>query len=142
MAETFPKSFPASMLTGMSAIDHDHQILFNRMRDDADRVAAADPVMLAQLFRSLIDDFADHFAREEKLMLDSGYGGAGAHAEQHRHLLERLEQAASSVGDDNSPPRKVVFDALDVLIRDDLYSDAEFAVWLETQDGCAIRRVR
>ncbi|MFZ6819864.1 bacteriohemerythrin [Undibacterium sp. Ji22W] len=72
-------------------IDQDHQALIgmvNELHDAAD--VGQDYLSLSKILARLATYTQDHFQREEDLMRASAYPDFKAHREQHRKLLERV----------------------------------------------------
>jgi hemerythrin-like metal-binding protein len=118
------------MLTGAPAIDDDHRALFAKIRDGMTAENRTDPARRGAVFKSLLDDFADHFAHEEQLMAETGYPTIAAHAMHHAEFMKQLEQTAATI-DSETTGLHAPLEALDTLFRDALNGDVEFAAWLE-----------
>lgn len=76
---------------GNAAVDHEHRELIDLInsvhagiRDDAG------PDSLAEGLGEIYAQIAAHFALEEKLMRDAGYGDLVAHKDDHESLLDQL----------------------------------------------------
>jgi hemerythrin-like metal-binding protein len=128
---SFRRTIPRSMVTGLTAIDDQHEALFGQIWAEIARLETSGSVGSMNSIGSLIGEFAVHFANEEKLMTESGYYGAGRHAEQHAAFMRHLEQIASRIEGDRAAVLQVASDMLDILVRDDLQNDIEFVTWLE-----------
>lgn len=70
--------------TGIAAVDDDHRRLVALINDlDSVLEGGGDLRRAGEAIDALIDYADYHFAREETLMVDRGYGGAAEHALAH-----------------------------------------------------------
>ena len=83
---------------GNAAVDHEHRELIDlinslhatlREQPDRDHIAAGLGEIYAQI--------AAHFALEEKIMRDAGYGDIGPHKADHEALLDQLADIIDGV---------------------------------------------
>jgi hemerythrin-like metal-binding protein len=77
--------------TGISAIDAQHQALFQSARDLHDAVATGNPgPAVARVLDHLVTYCKTHFEDEEALMGRLGFPGRPAHLEEHRKLMAQV----------------------------------------------------
>ncbi len=81
-------------LLGEEGMDATHA----EFADLVNRCAAAADSGFARLFQSLLEHTGDHFAREEALMLDTGFPALQEHRDEHRRVLAELRQLGLRVG--------------------------------------------
>jgi len=85
-----------SMLTGVSQIDSQHQVLINILNEMAAEVTSpSDARRFDRVTRDLLAYVITHFEAEEQLIRESGYAiadpdGARAHIGQHRGFADRV----------------------------------------------------
>lgn len=81
------------MTVGFDELDADHASIIealNALVEAHDRHLGRDQV--DRLFDALMSTVLGHFAREERVMTESGYPGLSYHAGEHQRLRQRLEQ--------------------------------------------------
>jgi hemerythrin len=71
--------------TGIASVDYEHQRLFEIINALLADVAATEEFMAA-----LHDRIAAHFALEERIMRERGYGGYAEHKADHERLVDDL----------------------------------------------------
>lgn len=79
----------------ITSIDQQHKKLvdfINELHDAMRDGKGADA--LGKVLRGLVDYTKTHFAAEEKLMKEHGYGDFAAHLDQHKDLLKKVEEIA------------------------------------------------
>jgi len=129
-------TWTASLATGHTLIDEQHQELFAR----ADALIEAmmhgkAATEMAGLVAFLREYCRDHFAMEEQLMAQTRYPHAAGHLDAHRVFERRFQELERSLAD-KGPTAKAVIDLKD-LVRGWLVShigtiDAKLAVFLRT----------
>ena len=129
MTSQHTSRFPESSKVGVAEIDDDHRELFDHIRTTAGSPQGVDARARGGTLRSLVAHFRDHFAREEKLMENSGFREWRDHAEHHKRFIGRLEQRVAAVESGRADESEFRSDALDMLFRDALNRDVEFATW-------------
>jgi hemerythrin len=78
---------------GIEAVDHEHRELIELINRLYESLTRADPKQTAAaFFGDLLKEISTHFALEEKIMRDEGYGLLGAHKEDHERLLDELRE--------------------------------------------------
>lgn len=84
--------FDPVLLTGVDQIDAQHRELFARIGAllDASRSgqSAQEVVRLLEFLGSYV---IEHFAEEDRIMVDAGYPKIGSHRAEHRQFLAELE---------------------------------------------------
>jgi hemerythrin len=80
----------SGLLTGVDAIDEQHQELFRRAERLFNSLQRGDRSQVEPLFAYLSDYAGSHFACEERWMAESGYPGLAAHRAAHREFSDRL----------------------------------------------------
>jgi len=78
-------------LTGLTAIDTDHRMLFALVNDLNARVTSGDRSGIGLALQTLSDYVDYHFSREEKAMEAAGYQDLVAHVKRHRKLAETVD---------------------------------------------------
>lgn len=74
----------------MPVMDTTHQEFVDLLAE----VEAADDASLLQKWQALIEHTDEHFAREDKWMLDTGFAPANCHSSQHAVVLKVLREGA------------------------------------------------
>lgn len=88
-------------LTGIDAIDADHQVLFRLVNELHARMdAGLDEATVGDALDTLIEYVDIHFRREEDLMQDCNYPDRVAHARQHRDLSKTVHSLKTLFDDD------------------------------------------
>ena len=78
-------------LTGIDAIDSDHQGLFRAINDLHDRLAGASEAKDVEDTLNMLVDYVDaHFAREEALMQAADYPDVVEHTSTHRRISRQV----------------------------------------------------
>jgi len=129
-----------SYLTGIRAIDLDHQKLFKAVNDLYDAYAIGDADShFAGLFEMLSNYVDTHFAREEELMRGLGYPGLEAHLVSHQELATTVREYAKLYRDDpGAVSRKEVLRFLgDWLSEHILKADMDYVPYIK-RDGEAV----
>lgn len=100
----------SSLLTGVPEIDSEHLILVNALNEVAAtaHASAAHPLM-DRITRDLLAYVLYHFAREERLIRQSGYAlaeptEADLHIQQHRAFADRVMALRASANETMSAP--------------------------------------
>lgn len=74
----------------MPVMDTTHQEFVDLLAE----VEAADDASLLAKWQTLIDHTDEHFAREDKWMIDTGFAPANCHSSQHAVVLKVLREGA------------------------------------------------
>ena len=83
---------------GNAAVDHEHRQLIDLINDVHDGMQDdGGPDRLAEGLGEIYAQIAAHFALEEKLMRDAGYGDLIAHKDDHESLLDQLADILDGV---------------------------------------------
>ena len=83
-------SWHKSFECGHEEIDRDHQALFSIANDLLNAIVSGKPVEeIKGVVDLLVREVAQHFEREEAILVAVGYPDAAKHAEIHRHLAEK-----------------------------------------------------
>jgi hemerythrin len=86
-----PLEWSPSLAVGVDEIDAQHRSLFAQARRFDEAVRSREPSrQLEVLFGFLVRYAEEHFASEERLLLESGYPGAEAHVREHHDFRRRL----------------------------------------------------
>lgn len=86
------------MSVGITSIDADHRDLAERYNGLVHALFQnGDPALFEKCFRSLINGVRRHFAYEQRLMIDLGYGAHDSHAAEHEKLLNEAEELTHRV---------------------------------------------
>ncbi|NQV83399.1 MAG: hemerythrin family protein [Rhodospirillales bacterium] len=76
---------------GVDSLDADHIMIFSLINHiDEAHLTGTDEAAIGEILKVLINRAKAHFQREEMLMKKNGYPNFGAHAEEHRRILEEL----------------------------------------------------
>jgi hemerythrin len=81
-----------ALQTGNDLIDDDHRELLRQIGDMADAAAVGDKGRAVTTLCAFLEGCAGHFAREERLMEEVGYGDAVAHREAHALFLDDVRR--------------------------------------------------
>jgi hemerythrin len=76
-----------TLAIGHTEIDGQHREIFRRYAVLVDAMASGEPVDLRALFDFLGDYAVEHFAAEERLMVETAYPGANVHAAAHARFV-------------------------------------------------------
>jgi hemerythrin len=80
----------SGLLTGVDAIDEQHQELFRRAERLFNCLQRGDRSQVEPLFAYLAAYSGSHFECEERWMAESGYPGLAAHRAAHREFSDQL----------------------------------------------------
>jgi hemerythrin-like metal-binding protein len=84
---------------GVSAMDHQHTILFELLNELHDAMAKGrDRASLCDLLARLSDYAHQHFAEEEQLITSNNYPEVAVHHELHRELLQQITEFQGRLG--------------------------------------------
>lgn len=119
----------STLRTGNPHIDDDHHILVERVNTVLECIAQrADNTTLSQALDSLGSFTREHFAREEAAMHKIGYANTQEHCEQHRALLEQLDQVIAQLRADEALNQMTLYTTLTRWVVDHIRKyDFEFA---------------
>jgi hemerythrin len=76
-----------ALALGHAEIDAQHQELFKRAARLVEAMSVADPAEVARLFDFLGSYVVDHFAAEERLMVDTRFPGYVVHKAAHERFV-------------------------------------------------------
>jgi hemerythrin len=76
--------------TGIPSVDHEHRHLFEIINELHDKLRSGDAGAVEAFLAALHDRIAAHFALEERVMRDRGYGGYVEHKADHERLLDEI----------------------------------------------------
>jgi hemerythrin len=88
-----PIAWSPALVTGIAAVDEQHQILVNMLNEANERLTASTGrEVLLEIVRDLIAYALYHFDEEEELMLAKGYPAdmSARHTEEHRLFSEKV----------------------------------------------------
>jgi hemerythrin len=78
---------------GIEAVDHEHKQLIDLINRLHEKLDAADArLTVPAFFGDLLKEISAHFALEEELMRDQGYGRLDQHKDDHERLLDELRE--------------------------------------------------
>lgn len=119
-----PRGLQPWMRIGVPELDHDHQKMLTACDLFADAIAVDERQAAALLLDALIATAVEHFAKEERILVATGYPMTEAHIRHHdeaRRRLRRLsEEFAASGCDVAGTAADIKRFFLDTLIPDDL----------------------
>lgn len=86
------------MSVGQPTIDEDHKHLIGYLNDLGDALEAQKfpPVRVAKVLAALLEYTHDHFAREERMMVQAHYPDYDAHVLKHREAVRVIAGLANS----------------------------------------------
>jgi len=118
--------------TGVADIDDDHRAMFALANEIGDGVAKQDEAFRAELQRFIALAEA-HFAKEEDLLVRSGYPDVEAHKAYHASLLNKAKELkAICDGKDDPQQAGACYLALvDFLVDDIVRGDTRFKSHLD-----------
>lgn len=119
--------------SGDSAIDAEHEALFELANDILDAVISGAPRdVVLKVYRQALDNATVHFADEERVLLEVGYPDRRAHALEHAALVRRARQLGElGAAGKASPAELFQFLAYEVIAQHLLISDRRFFPYLE-----------
>jgi len=83
--------FTPALALGHEEIDSQHRELFRRAGQLLEAMMAGDRAGVSQLFEFLGSYVVDHFAAEERLMVESQYPGYAVHKAAHERFVRDYE---------------------------------------------------
>jgi len=106
----------SSYLVGHKMVDYDHQMLVNITNELFDRVnKEVSEEEIAQTISCLVDYVEKHFAREEKLFVNSDYPETSMHLAMHKDITKTVKDIALIYSTD---PKSInINEVLDFLKR-------------------------
>jgi len=79
--------------TGNELVDSQHRGLFGAVNKLADSFKEGNaPNQVVESLDFLVAYTVEHFQTEEQFMLDDGYPGLAAHAEEHQRLMQQVRE--------------------------------------------------
>ncbi len=76
--------------TGIGPVDYEHRELIDALNRLGRMLSGETGTDVALLLAALHDRIAAHFALEERIMRDGGYGGYAPHKAEHERLLDEI----------------------------------------------------
>ena len=102
------------MGVGVKMMDDDHKTLINLLNELNDGIDAGGTAMILEsVLERLVRYTKFHFAREEKLLADSGYPATAAHKAEHDLLARRAHNLQTRF--ENGQSRKLSLEAMQFL---------------------------
>lgn len=98
---------------GNAEIDQQHQEIFNKANAFLDAVGIA---ALTEYSLGFFQYTRDHFSLEEGLMRSIDYPAIEVHIQQHKELVERLNEVAANIGGDDFSHRDLELFLTDWLL--------------------------
>lgn len=92
-AKIEPIVWSAAFVTGVAAVDEQHQILVNMLNEANERLTdSTGRDVLLEIVRDLIAYALYHFDEEEELMIAKGYPAdvSASHRDEHRQFSEKV----------------------------------------------------
>lgn len=126
---TRPFHLPESAYFHYGAIDDEHLELIEVLNDTISEFGADGRITgkrFAEHIDRLLRQLVLHFASEEKLMADFGYGALTEHRAHHAAILDVLTHMHSDALSHEFVGKEVVFDAFEQIINDLLKEDLAF----------------
>jgi hemerythrin len=78
---------------GDAAIDHEHELMIQQINNLYDQLGSSVDVEAVEAALGEIHaDISAHFALEERLMREAGYGEYADHKEDHEELLDQIHE--------------------------------------------------
>ncbi|WP_096704091.1 hemerythrin family protein [Magnetospirillum sp. 15-1] len=81
------------LLLGVAFVDHDHCEAVEMIN----RMAAAAPSERLEMARTFSRHCVEHFAREEAMMVKTGFFALDPHRDEHRRVLAELDEVIRSL---------------------------------------------
>jgi hemerythrin len=95
--------FKDAYRTGVGSIDHEHEELIDLINElHGVLQAKEDKAEVEDVLGELHGKIGSHFALEEKVMRDMGYGEVDDHTEEHNKLLSEILDIADAVHHDEN----------------------------------------
>jgi hemerythrin len=118
--------------TGVADIDSDHRTMFALANEIGEGIAKQDKTFRAKLQRFIALTEA-HFAREEELLVRSGYPDAEAHKAYHASLMAKAQElkAICDAKGDSEQAGGCYLALVDFLIDDVVRGDTQFKSHLD-----------
>ncbi len=104
-----------SFRTGHAGIDADHEQLVEIINLVSDAISEGELMECKKLLSSFMQCARDHFEREEKILFETKFPGAVAHAAYHHNLLGRSDEV-----------RQLCEEMAGFLIEDVVKGDSQF----------------
>jgi len=86
------------LVTGNDIIDIQHKELISRVAKVLDNSNTPNSALVADTINFLCDYVFDHFALEEKLMIQTGYAHFDEHLEQHSYYVKYINKLKKERG--------------------------------------------
>lgn len=97
----------ASMKTGISSVDEQHELLFGMIEELVEQVGMGEERQAAyDALQGLKTYAAFHFTDEEELMRQSGFPKVDEHAQAHREFVQRIDDIEKEVKNDSAQAAK------------------------------------
>jgi len=117
---------------GIPSIDEDHKKLMNLINNLQSAILyPTDEAFERQALKELVDYTCYHFEREEKLMEENGYPDFEAHREQHKRMIEKVQEFQQAYEHDREATVQEMTDFLkDWLIGHIAGTDQQYSAFL------------
>ena len=98
---------------GHAAIDLEHEALITQVNHIHNQLRLPmDSTAIEALLADLQDDISAHFALEELLMQEAGYGEYAAHKQDHDQLLDEIQDMIFLFSEDSKMGKELLMDRL------------------------------
>jgi len=98
---------------GHAEIDREHEALIAQVNHIHNQLKLPmDSTAVESCLADLQDDISAHFALEELLMLEAGYGEYAAHKQDHDQLLDEIQDMIFHFSEDSHNGKKLLMDRL------------------------------
>lgn len=87
-----PLIFPEELVVGVPEVDDQHRSFYRQLNDLHAAMREHDLAAVHRLVEFLERYVRDHFAMEERLMIEAGYPGFPAHLERHGEFTKDLKR--------------------------------------------------
>ena len=88
-------------LLNIDKIDQQHKAFFNLWNTEMEQVDTQDRIQMTQVIEKLEDYIKAHFREEEELMEKSGYNDIEKHIDQHKYLIQKVDDLKQEINYNN-----------------------------------------
>lgn len=119
--------------TGDAEIDSDHRKLFALVETIREGLATLDARSTNAAVQEFIDAAAEHFAREEEILVRVSFPGLDDHRVYHTSLLAKAKQLGKICSTESDPKKaSACYDKLIAFLVDDVVrGDSQFKSYLD-----------
>jgi hemerythrin len=103
-----PVAFPEELAIGIQAVDDDHRALYGAINRLHAAMREYDLSEVSRLADYLLIYSTEHFAREERLMIEAGYPGFPEHLARHGEFVKDLRRWGERIAGQGPTPAIVV----------------------------------